>query len=134
VESLSLTTGMMIEFRAVLTDQLELSVAYPSVSATLGLAPMTLPPGAFGTHRLSPMGRFMPRRFNGILITQLPLGIQDALMTLLVFDDNVRQCGVDIFLGRHFMNMYLGGRLPPLLLHQPTDETFPERSLFWQGY
>lgn len=82
VNSYSLATGMVDQFTAVINDQLELSVVYPFVVWRLGLQPATLPPGLFGEHRMSPMGRFRPSRYAVLAIGGLGSGIAYRCGTL----------------------------------------------------
>ncbi|KAK1831100.1 hypothetical protein QBC39DRAFT_97673 [Podospora conica] len=112
VESYSLATEELVHLCAVINDQIELSIVHPWVVRRLGLAPATLPPGLFGQHRLSPMGRFTPRRYVVLAIGGLRPGIHYEPLHLLVYDDNVTYHGVDIFFGWQALNRYFGGQLP----------------------
>jgi len=134
VNSHSFQTEMVIEFRAVINDQHDLSVVYPRVVWRLGLQPSTLAPGTFGEHRLSPMGRFMPRRYAVLGIGGLGPGIPYRSMLLLVFDDDVPYCGVDFFFGRRVLSEYFGGQLPRLPPpHIPTSANVPWQDFSAQG-
>lgn len=134
VNSYSLATEMVDQFSAVISDQLELSVVYPSVVRRLGLQPATLPPGLFGAHRMSPMGRFRPSHYAVLGIGGLGPGIPYQTMFLLVFDDNVPSCGVDFFFGTRVLDAFFGGQLPePLPTHIPTSANIPWQDFFAQG-
>lgn len=134
VNSYSLATEMVDEFSAVISDQLELSVVYPSVVRSLGLQPATLPPGLFGEHRMSPMGRFRPSRYAVLAIGGLGPGIPYKIMLLLVFDDNVPYCGVDFFFGTRVLDAFFGGQLPePPPPHIPTSANISWQDFFAQG-
>lgn len=134
VNSYSLATEMVDQFSAVISDQLELSVVYPFVVWRLGLQPATLPPGLFGEHRMSPMGRFRPSRYAVLGIGGLGPDIPYQTMFLLVFDDNVPYCGVDFFFGTRVLDAFFGGQLPePLPPHIPTSANIPWQDFFAQG-
>lgn len=136
VQLFSPAAGRMLDFRAVIDDGIEHSVVYPSVLRALGLNCWDFPCGhpLLGQHRWSPMARYVIRRFTGLAINQLSLGIEAQEIFSMVFEDDFLHSDVDIYFGTQFINSFLGGQLPRLLSpHHPTSATISRQDFFEQG-
>ncbi|KAK0743362.1 hypothetical protein B0T18DRAFT_182834 [Schizothecium vesticola] len=136
VQSFSCTAGYMLELCAVIDDGIEYSVVHPFAVQALGLRSWIFPLGhpLLGQHRMSAMGRYTIRRYTGLVINQRSLGIEAEGMLLMVLDDCFPYSGVDVCLGRQFINRFLGGQLPRLLSPQiPTSENISQQDFFAQG-
>lgn len=136
VQSFSPAAGRMLDFRAVIDDGIEHTVAYPSVLRALGLDSWIFPDGhpLLGQHRWSPMARYVIRRFTGLAINQRSLGIEAQEILSMVFEDDFPYSDVDIYFGTQFINKFLGGQLPRLLSpRHPTSATMSRQAFFGQG-
>lgn len=102
-------------FSAIFSSRVERSTITASATSFLGLMPMDLPPDGDSREPFeSPWGNIIyPKRYVRLLIEQVRNDLPLTPADIIVLDEDFPNPGADLILGRRFLKLKFGGKLPP---------------------